>query len=208
MGWIDPIKPVNQTQLSKLLGRKVEIAPLPVEAAYPRRALHWEVGKAGLGIAGCLAMIIGLQPSLWFGVPLAGAALMFGYYLWQQIARYALRIRIEADGASLKRDDKWEVFPWDALKDFRLEFYANGRKAQSGSLVIRMDNGQARLKVDSTLDHFPTLLQYAGRAAKLAGTPTADLSKGTAEAGEGTPNGQARLTLHPTTAENLEKLGF
>ncbi|MEE8436475.1 MAG: hypothetical protein V3S64_16940 [bacterium] len=179
---------MNNDQLGKLIGRDVEIVPLPVEAAYPRNILHWEVAKAALGITSCLAIIIGLQPSPWLAWPIGGVALVFGYYLWQQAGRYALRIRVDETGASVMRGGRRLEFPWERLKDFRLEFYPNGRKAQSGSLVVKLYRDTERLRVDSTLDHFPTLLTYAARAARTA------QEKG--------------LALHPTTVDNLKKLGL
>lgn len=179
---------MNNDQLAKLIGRDVEIAPLPIEVAYPRPMLHWEVTKAGLGVAGCLAMIIGLQPNPWLAWPIGGVGVMFGYYLWQQTKRYALRIRVDETGATVMRSGRRQEFPWDRLKDFRLEFYPNGRKAKSGSLVIKLFRDTEKLRVDSTLDHFPTLLTHAARAARAA------QEKG--------------LELHPTTVNNLEKLGL
>ena len=179
---------MDTTELGKLIGRDVEIAPLPVEAAYPRPMLHWEVAKAALGVVCCLAILIGLQPSPWVAWPIGGVALMFGYYLRQQAGRYAFRIRVDETGASVMRGGRRLEFPWERLKDFRLEFYPNGRKAQSGSLVVKLFRDTERLRVDSTLDHFPTFLIRAASAARAAQ--------------------EGGLTLHPTTVVNLDKLGL
>ncbi len=179
---------MNNDQLAQLIGRDVEIVPLPIEAAYPRNILQWEVAKSAVGVLGCLALIVFLQPSPWVAWPIGLVGLVFGYYLWQQAGRYALRIRVDETGASVSKGGRRREFPWDRLKDFRLEFYPNGRKAKSGSLVIKLYRDAERLRVDSTLDHFPTLLKHAASAARAAQ--------------------QGGLTLHPTTADNMEKLGL
>ena len=179
---------MDNDQLAKLIGRDVEIVPLPIEAAYPRNILQWEVAKSAAGLAGCLAMIVFLQPSPWVAWPIGIVALVFGYYLWQQAGRYAVRIRLDETGASVSRGGRRKEFPWDRLKDFRLEFYPNGRKARSGSLVIKLYRDAERLRVDSTLDHFPTFLIRAASAARAAQ--------------------EGGLTLHPTTVVNLDKLGL
>ena len=179
---------MNKTQLGKLIGREIEIVPLPVEAAYPRKGVHWEVGKTSLGIAGCLALILGLQPTPWLGFPIGGVALMFGYYLWQQAGRYGFRLRVDETGSSMMQGGRRLDFPWEHLKDFRLEFFPNGRHARKGSLVVKLFRDAERLRVDSSLDYFPTFLNRAAAAARAA-----------------QENG---LTLHPATVENLEKLGL
>ena len=54
-----------------------------------------------------------------------------------------------------------------------------------GTLVLVLHDGTGKLKVDSTLDHFPTLLSRAARAAR-----------------------ERNLELRPTTEANLDQLGL
>jgi hypothetical protein len=74
---------------------------------------------------------------------------------------------------------------WGELENFRLNYYPNGRKASTGTLVVILQAGDGRVKVDSGLDHFPTLLCRAAQAAR-----------------------ERELDLHPTTEANLNQLGL
>ncbi len=181
--------------LTKLIGQPVEVASLPVTGSYPRDMLTREVVKGGAGIVICLGIVLLLNPSTWLAVPLTGIAGLFGLYVWQQARRYSLRLEMGEAGVIRVRGENRTAFHWSDLRDFRLNYYAHGRKSSQGTLVIVLKCGSnassskpvktvkpVKLKVDSSLDHFPTLLLHAAGAARKSG-----------------------LELHPTTAANLEQ---
>ncbi len=170
-------------QLAKLLGRSIELAPLPVTGRYPQDVLKWEIGKGTAGIVLCVGLVIALRPTPWIGVPLLAIAGLFGAYLTQQLLRLPLRFALDDSGVTQVKGSQRTAFRWTELQDFRLNYYPNGRKATMGMLVLVLHNGSARLKVDSTLDHFPTLLSRAAQAAR-----------------------ERELELHPTTVANLAQL--
>ena len=172
-------------QLAKLLGRPVEVAPLPVTGRYPEGVLKWEIGKAAAGIVLCLGLVVALRPSPWIAVPLLIVTGLFCTYLAQQVRRLPLRFALDEHGVTRIHGGQHGSFRWNELQDFRLNYYPNGRKATMGTLVIVLRNGKTRLKIDSTLDHFPTLLAHAAQAAR-----------------------DRRLELHPTTVANLDQLGL
>jgi hypothetical protein len=174
---------VRTDQLAKLLGRPVELAPLPLSGRYPSTLLNWEIGKSAAGTALCAGLVIALQPTPWVAVPLLVIAGLFGAYLVQQLRRRPLRFDLDDTGVTRINGGRRTPFRWNELQELRLNYYPNGRKATMGMLVLVLRNGTARLKVDSTLDHFPTLLGRAAQAAR-----------------------ERRLTLHPTTLANMDKL--
>jgi len=174
---------VRTDQLAKLLGRPIELAPLPVTGRYPQDALKKEIGKASAGIALCVGLVLALAPTPWIGVPLLVIAGLFGSYLAQQLRRLPLRFALDDAGVTRIQGTEHTAFRWSELQDFRLNYYPNGRKATMGMLVVVLRNGTARLKVDSTLDHFPALLSRAAQAAR-----------------------ERKLELHPTTVANLAQL--
>jgi len=177
---------VNIEQLAKLIDRPgITVDPLPVTGRYPESKVTREIVKGALGLALSLGLVVGLGPGPWIAVPVLGVAVLFGLYLWQQVRRFSLRIQVDDTGVTLVKGDRREAFRWGDLKDFRLNYYANGRKATTGTLVVVLKAPPGRAKLDSTLDHFPSLLQRAAQAAQA----------------------QA-LNLHPTTQANLEQLGL
>lgn len=191
-----PKSPLVRTDnLSKLTGQPAEVASLPVTGSYPRNVLTREVVKGGVGIAICLGIVLLLNPSTWLAVPLTGIAGLFGLYVWQQARRFSLRLEMDETGVIRVRGENRTAFHWSDLRDFRLNFYAHGRKSSQGTLVIVLKCGSnaspgkpgktvkpAKLKVDSSLDHFPTLLLNAAGAAR-----------------------KSSLELHPTTLANLDQ---
>jgi hypothetical protein len=176
---------VRTDQLARLLGRPVELAPTPLTGSYPRRMLRWEVAKGSVGAAVCLGIVLTLAPSPWIAVPLLAVGALFAAYVSQQVGRMPLRFSLDDTSVTRIRGAQRTPLRWSELEELRLNYYPNGRKAAMGMLVLLLRNHQGRLKVDSSLDHFPTLLSRAAGAARERG-----------------------LTLHPTTAANLDKLGL
>lgn len=172
-------------QLAKLIGRPVEVAPLPVTGRYPQDVVTWEIVKGAAGIAVCLGIVVFLQPVTWIAWPLVIIAAMFVAYLVQQAGRMPLRFMMDDAGVTRVAGGRREPFRWNELKELRLNYYPHGRKAAMGMLVLVLRNGQRKLKVDSSLDHFPTLLSHAAQAAR-----------------------ERELELHPTTRANLSQLGL
>lgn len=178
-------RPVHTDRLAKLMGRPVEVAPIPLTGRYPQRLLTTEVVKGAVGVVVCVGLVVGLRPTPWIGWPLLGAAALFAAYAFQQFRRIPLRFAVDDTGVTRISGGQRAPFRWNELETLRLNYYPNGRKASMGTLVLVLHNGSGRLKIDSTLDHFPTLLSRAAQAAR-----------------------ERELELHPTTVANLDQLGL
>jgi hypothetical protein len=176
---------VRTDQLAKLLGRPVELASVPFSGRYPQGVLTWEIAKGCAGLAICLGIVVLLQPTPWIAWPLLVVAALFGAYLTQQARRVPLRFAVDDVGVTRIRGGQRTHWRWNELDEVRLNYYPNGRKASMGMLVLVLRNGKGRLKVDSSLDHFPALLSRAAQAAR-----------------------ERNLALHPTTQANLDQLGL
>lgn len=176
---------METAQLSKLIGRPVELAPVPVTGRYPQSALNWEIGKGILGAVVCVGLVVGLRPSEWLAWPLGMIAVLFALYALQQARRKPLCFAVDDVGVTRIQGAQRTPLRWSELDDFRLNFYPNGRKAAQGMLVVVLRKGREQVKIDSNLDHFPTLLARAAQAVR-----------------------ERQMELHPTTADNLTKLGL
>jgi len=174
---------VRIDQLAKLLGRPVEVAAVPFTARYPQGLVRWEIGKGTAGLVICVGVVVVMQPAGWVAVLLLIIAALFAAYVYQQVRRLPLHFTVDDHGVTRIQGHQRTPFRWNELQEFRLNYYPNGRKATMGTLVVVLRNGQGKLKVDSSLDHFPALLQRAARAAR-----------------------ERSLTLHPTTEANLTQL--
>lgn len=176
---------VDLENLSKLLNRPVALTSLPTTSRYPPAVLTREVVKAVLGLGLCVGVLVALRPTPWVGWPLAGVALMFALYLQQQTRRFFVQVRVDDGGVVRTGATGQQAIRWSELKDLRLNYYPNGRKAQTGTLMLVLKGERKRIKVDSALEEFGTLLARAAQAAR-----------------------ERELELHPTTQANLAQLGL
>ncbi|MCZ6556997.1 MAG: hypothetical protein O7A69_04370 [SAR324 cluster bacterium] len=169
--------------LSRLMGRPAEVMPVPLKPAYPRRVLVKEGIKAFLGTATCLFIVFVLKPTPYIGWPIGAVGLLFFSYLLQQMSRYFLRLHVDDTGVIHEVAGRRKAIRWTELRDMRLNFYPQTKGAKTGTLVMILKAGKTRIKIDSTLDHFPTVLSKAAAVAR-----------------------EKEIFLHPTTAENLSEL--
>jgi len=171
--------------LSRLMGRPAEIRSLPVTVRYVPSVLRWEMAKGAAGTAGGLALLAGVNPSLWIAVPVGAVTAAFAAYGWQQHRRRRLRYEVTPERLLAAEGERSRALAWSALERIKLNFYAFGRKAENGTLVLHLHGGGHRIKLDSAADEFATALYYSAQAAR-----------------------QRELSLDPTTLFNLERLGL
>ncbi len=171
--------------LSRLLGRPAEVVPVPLALSYPQRILVKEGMKGLIGSAVCVYILYFLRPTPYLGWPIAAAGLLFLMYLSQQVSRHYLQSRVDDTGVIHETFGIRKAIRWSELSDLRLNFYPQSKGASQGMLVLILKDGKSRIKLDSTIDHFPTVLSRAVEAARKRG-----------------------FEFHPTTAENLTSLGL
>ncbi len=167
------------------MGRPAELAPVPLALAYPERSLMIEAAKGLTGTLGCLAVVFFLAPTPYLGWPIGLVGLLFLMYFLQQASRFYLRLRVDDIGILYDLGYRNKAIRWSELEDLKLHFYPQSKGARQGMLVLILKDGKRRIKLDSSVDHFPTLLARAVEAAR-----------------------EKNLELHPTTVENLQYLGL
>ena len=175
---------MHTDKLSTILGRPITIATLPATLRYPPGTLRREGIKGALGALVCFATLAGLAPAPVIAWPLGIIGVLFVAYLGQQWRRRTLRAEVDSDGVTAGSGDRKRL-RWADLEGLRLNFYPNGRRSLQGTLVLTLRRGSTRIKLDSTLEHFPTLLLHAAAAAR-----------------------EGNLEPDPTTEANLQQLGL
>ncbi len=171
--------------LSRLMGRPAEVKNLPVTVRYVPTLLRWELAKSAAGSLGGLAILLGLNPSPWVGVPVAAVSVLFAGYGWQQVRRRRLAFEVTEERASLRQGARVQTIPWAALERVQLKYYAFGRRADHGTLVLALAGAGQRIRLDSGADEFATALFYAAQVAR-----------------------NRALAIDPTTLANFEQLGL
>jgi len=167
------------------MGRPAEVKSLPVTVRYVPALLRWELAKGAAGTLGGLAILLSLNPSLWVGGPVAAVSALFAGYGWQQVRRRRLAFEWTEERASLREGARLRTIPWAALERVQLKYYAFGRRAERGTLVLSLAGAGQRMKLDSGADEFATALFYAAQVAR-----------------------SRSLAIDPTTQANFEQLGL
>ncbi|MBI4083579.1 MAG: hypothetical protein HY423_13320 [Candidatus Lambdaproteobacteria bacterium] len=172
--------------LGRLIGRPATIANMPVTMRYLRSHIQWEAAKGFAGAACCFGVLIWFQPHAWFGWTVGGLGAFFLYYFLVQVRNAFVRYRLDDTGLTEEFGGRKRVLRWGELRKLRLHFFSPKRsKLDQGTLHLTLWGNGSRFKLDSTLDHFPTLLRRSAQAAR-----------------------SRELYLDPTTLSNLEQLGL
>lgn len=177
---------MNLEKLTILIGRSTDdltTTTLPQQGGYLPAVLKREAVKSLLGSLLALGAVLILQPALVVTVFLMGIAAMFALYLAQQVRKAMTKAEVSEQGLRYLPGGGAREIKWEALEDFRLNYYPDGKKAKSGNLVLVLKSRGVRIKLDSALEIFPALIQRAAKAARAC-----------------------KLELHPTTQANLEQL--
>ena len=171
-------------KLGTILGRPAVIKPLPLTLRYAPERLRGEAIKAASGVVLCVAALLVLSPAAAIAWPIGLVALLFLAYLIQQWRRRALRLELDSAGLAHDTGGSARRIAWARLDTFRLHFFPHRRRSPQGTLVLTL-RGDSRMKLDSALVDFATLLLHAAAAARERG-----------------------LTLDATTEANLAQLGL
>ena len=171
--------------LAKLIGRPAEVVAAPLDLAYPDGMLIRESLKGLAGGLTSAAIIVFLRPTPYLGWPIGFVGLLFLMYFGQQLSRRYLRLHMDDTGLIHELLGFRKTIRWSNIRDLRLNFYPQGKGNIQGTLVLTLKDGASRIKLDSALDHFPTVLSRAAQAGR-----------------------DAKIEFHPTTAENLSSLGL
>ena len=156
---------------------------------YERRALYGDFARAGIGLALCLGAVAvagGSGFTAWlFGV-CAVIFLLFGLRtLLRSVTNYELTdmglTRFYATGFG--RSER--VLAWQELKKLRLRFFPAKRDRSQGWMEMSLTGEGARMRLDSTLGDFDSIVRAAVGAAT-----------------------RRRLALSESTLSNLAALGI
>jgi len=169
--------------MAKLIGRPVELRPLPLSLNYPQADLRREVRQAGVGLVVCLLGVLFFQSFSAILLLLGVLAVLLAGHSFQLLQR--INTQVEVTEMELKQTiwGRSRTLPWGQLKAFRLHFYANHRGANQGSFILSLKGDRGWFKMDSSISEFPTVLAQAAQAAR-----------------------KKDMFLHPTTMANMAAL--
>jgi hypothetical protein len=147
---------------------------------YPPSALLGDYARALLGLALALPPLALLQLNPYVSALFAGLALLFLVFAWRTLLRQ-LQPVVVSDSAIACGGPFPVELRWAALDDLRLAYFATRRDGASGWMQLALRAGRRRLRLDSRIDGFTTVVERATRAAiarhlVLSTTTTANLT--------------------------------
>jgi hypothetical protein len=152
--------------------------------AYPSSAMIGDYLRAAAGVVP-VAVILAIAPvGTGAGVILGGLAALFLVFGVRTALRHITRVEISETGLSASGPLGASI-RWAELDGIKLAYYSTRRDRRDGWMQLELRAGSARVRLDSRIDGFPTLVERAARAAEMRG-----------------------LELSAATAANLEALGI
>ncbi len=162
---------------------------------YPMRALAGDYARAGAGMSLFLAPLLFVTPGPGMIAILGGLAMLFFVFGLRTWRRHLTRVEVTEEGITTQasaRPAPRVSIPWHGLSGLKLRFYSTQRSREStrrsreqGWLQLSLIAGDAKLRIDSTLEDFDTVARRAADAARANG-----------------------VALEPTTIANLDALGL
>lgn len=150
---------------------------------YPLSSLWPDYLRAGIGLSICAGLQLFASPQSVIFVLLAGLSLLFAWLVASTVWRQ--QIEIELDTAGIVRTSRWHsgwrrVVAWSDISAVTLRYFSTRLDRSEGwwELTIRGHGGKVR--VDSGLTGFPSLVQLALAAADRNGVATSEATRANA----------------------------
>lgn len=148
------------------------------EMRYSRAAVAADLVRSGAGSLLTGAPLVAAAPPLWLTVILAGLLILFLSHMVTTVLRGRQRYRM--DEQALHVLPSGITIAWANLDEVHLDYFSTRRDGRAGWMQLRLRCGPRRLRLDSGLMGFETVVRRAVSAARERG-----------------------LELPPTTSANL-----
>lgn len=150
---------------------------------YSRESLLFDGLRAAFGIACTLGPLVFLDLSWPITLILTGLGAVFSFFALKVAEQGLCPIELSAEGIA-SSGPVVRRLTWDSMTTLKLACYATPRRPSDGWYQLTLSGHGPSLKVDSTIGGFEDIVAAAVKAAEVG-----------------------RITLDPTTEENLKSLG-
>lgn len=134
---------------------------------YPLRAMLPDYARAGLGLAGSAALLLGVDPSPVVAGVCAALAALFATLGVQAALRH--RSALEVGDAGIRVMPGGELLGWESLSRVTLGYFSLRRDGRRGWLELKLGFAGRTLRIDSRLEGFARVARLAAREAERAG---------------------------------------
>lgn len=142
---------------------------------YPPARLWPDYLRAIAGGGVCFGLVLLTTPQSVIFVLLTGLGLLFAWFgahtLWRQ------QIEIELDPSGIVQRNRWlpgrrRTIPWADITEVRLRYYSTRRDQSGGWMLLTIKGRGEKVRVDSKLNGFSSLVRPALAAADSLGIAT------------------------------------
>lgn len=143
---------------------------------YPPSALRGDYARAGLGLALTLGPAAMVQPgsgALWVLGPLA---LLFAVFALRTLGRQLAVVELGPDGVSVSGLGR-SALRWDEIRSLRLDYYSTRGDRTGGWMQLTAKGPSGRIRVDSALEDFVSVVRAASDAARKAGLEVSEATQ-------------------------------
>ena len=143
---------------------------------YPPSALRGDYARAGLGLALTLGPAAMVQPgsgALWVLGPLA---LLFAVFALRTLGRQLAVVELGPDGVSVSGLGRSSL-RWDEIRSLRLDYYSTRGDRTGGWMQLTAKGPTGKIRVDSALEDFVSVVRAASDAARKAGLEVSEATQ-------------------------------
>jgi hypothetical protein len=143
---------------------------------YPAAALTADYARAAIGFAltGIFMVAADLSsPIMYILLPLA---LLFLVYGLRTALRQRVRVTVDGDGIAVSGLFGRHI-PWSALRAVDLRYYSTKRDKSNGWMELRLTGPDGRIRLESTLNGFDTVVRRVAAAARYEGVALSPTSR-------------------------------
>jgi hypothetical protein len=143
---------------------------------YPPSALRGDYARAGLGLALTLGPAAMVQPgsgALWVLGPLA---LLFAVFALRTLGRQLAVVELGPDGVSVSGLGRSSL-RWDEIRSLRLDYYSTRGDRTGGWMQLTAKGPSGKIRVDSALEDFVSVVRAASDAARKAGLEVSEATQ-------------------------------
>lgn len=151
---------------------------------YPSRAVFSECACAALGLLFALGPFAVAPPLAPVAGVLAALAALFAAFGARALLRHRTCLHLSARGLTVDGPLPRHL-PWARLTRCSLGYYSTRRDRRGGWMQLKLEAQARRLRIDSRIEGFETIVRRAADAARARG-----------------------LAFDPATVENLRALGI
>ena len=151
---------------------------------YPPRAVRGDFVRSVTGLALTLGPMLLARPAPLMMALLGACAVVFAGHGVRTWIKSATRIEVDDEGIS-SRGPRNATLRWNGLERMSLDYYSTRRDRAGGWMQMKLSGEGARIRVDSALEGFESVVARAAGAAAARG-----------------------IALAPATAANLATLGI